>query len=301
MKSNIAIILLNFNSSSYTKDCIKSINSFETKVDYKIIIYDNGSEREDYEKLLSLNNARVEIIRGGKNIGFACGNVEAVKNVDAEYFFFLNNDTLFLNNVLDPLYNFCEENKNVGICSPQLFNEDDSIHSTFDYFPTLATKIFGIALVKLFSKREFPPKDLVRTDPVKVELVSGSAMFVRKFAFDKINGFDTTFFLYCEEEDLALRMQKNKFDVFFVPAAKVKHIGCGSGRKFILEKEFYISFNYLYKKHYGQLKAFLIRLFLFIKIGKKSKRKDTNWELAKFVIRNPKLSESLRFKEKELK
>lgn len=297
MKTDIAIIILNYNSSSFTFDCVKSIFSFESKSNYKIIIYDNGSTKEEYEKLASLKSDKIEIRRNEKNIGFAAGNMEASKDINAEYFFFLNNDTLLFNNVLDPLFEFCEKNKNTGICAPQLFNEDNSLHSTFDYFPTLSTKIFGIEFVKLFSKRNFPKKDLQRTEPIKVELVSGSAMFVRKSAFELIGGFDTTFFLYCEEEDLALRMQKNNFDVFLVPKAELKHIGGGStGRKFILEKEFYISFNYFYKKHYGNLKAFLMRLFLFVKIGKKYRRKDTNWALAKFIIQNPTPSQSLRFK-----
>jgi len=295
MKHDVALIILNYNSSSYTIECVQSIRSFATNVDYKIIIYDNGSRSQDYEKLLSLTCAQVEIKRGEVNLGFASGNVEAIKHVDAAYFFFLNNDTLFLNDVLDPLYNFCSENKTVGICAPQLFNKDGSLHATFDYFPTIATKIVGLSLVKLFSKRDFPVKDLVRTEPVKVELVSGSAMFIRKSAYDAIGGFDTTFFLYCEEEDLALRMQKNKYAVYVVPAAKVKHIGGGSTeRKFILEKEFYISFNYFYKKHYGSIKAFLLRTLLFIKVGTKYKRKETSIELAKFIISNPKPNASLR-------
>ena len=299
MKTEIAIIILNYNSSSYTIDCINSINSFSAVSNYKIIIYDNGSEIEDYNKLLSITDNKILLKRNENNLGFASGNMEAVKDIEADYYFFLNNDTLFLNNVIDPLFTFAESNKNVGICAPQLYNLDNTIHSTFDYFPTLETKIFGISLVKFFSKRTFPKKDLVRTDPLKVELVSGSAMFVRKTHFDFINGFDKTFFLYCEEEDLALKMQKSNFDVFLVPQAKVKHIGGGStGRKFILEKEFYISFNYFYKKHYGTIKAFIMRLFMFIKIGKKFKRNKTNWELAKFILSNPDVNKSMRFLKK---
>lgn len=296
MQLQTAIIILNYNSSSFTIDCVKSIQQFDYNTDYKIFIYDNGSDISDFEKLKVLKSEKVELTRNENNLGFAAGNMEASKNIDAEYFFFLNNDTLFYNNVIDPLYNFCKDNNSVGICAPQLFNKDDSLHSTFDYFPTLATKIVGIEFVKLFSKRDFPKKDLIRTDPVKVELVSGSAMFVRKSAFNEINGFDTTFFLYCEEEDLALRMQKNNFNVYLVPTAKVKHIGGGStGRNLTLEKEFYISFNYFYKKHYGNLKAFLMRLFLFIKIGKKYKKDRLNLDLAKFILSNPSTKESMRF------
>lgn len=297
MQTKITIVILNFNSSQFTIDCIKSIASFDCKVSYNILIFDNGSNQEDYKKLLQLKSSNVDVIRNEENLGFASGNMEAIKNLKTEYIFFLNNDTLFYNNVLDPLFEFCEENPTAGICAPQLFNQDDTLHATFDYFPTLATKIFGVGFVKLFSRREFHTKDLIRTNPLKVELVSGSAMFVRKSAFDRIGGFDKTFFLYCEEEDLALRMNKNNFDVFLVPTAKVKHIGGGStGRNLLLEKEFYISFNYFYKKHYGLLKALIIRLFLFLKIAKKYKRDRLNWELAKFILSNPSPDQSIRFR-----
>ncbi|WP_338410696.1 glycosyltransferase [uncultured Flavobacterium sp.] len=48
----IAIILINYNTSKYTINCIESIyNKTSKDIDYQIIIVDNCSNNEDYNLL----------------------------------------------------------------------------------------------------------------------------------------------------------------------------------------------------------------------------------------------------------
>jgi GT2 family glycosyltransferase len=41
---------------------------------------------------------------------------------------------------------------------------------------------------------------------------------LRKEALNIVGGFDTHFFLYCDEEDLALRMHENNYDIYLLPS-----------------------------------------------------------------------------------
>ena len=99
--------------------------------------------------------------------------------------------------------------------------------------------------------------------PVQVDVVSGSQMFIRAEHFFKIGGLDTIFFLYCEEEDLALRFSNANYKTYLVPQAHNYHLGSASTEKNLaIKKEFYISFLYFYRKHYGVLSTVMIRIIL---------------------------------------
>ena len=77
-----------------------------------------------------------------------------------------------------------------------------------------------VRLLRLMNPAQYPDKRRIYNEPLQVDLVSGSALFIRATYFHELGGFDTNFFLYCEEEDIALRMRKSNHAVFLVPAAR---------------------------------------------------------------------------------
>ena len=56
------------------------------------------------------------------------------------------------------------------------------------------------------SKNKFISPKVKITKPTKVEVVTGAFMFFKRSLFEKIDGFDTQFFLDCEEEDISKRV-----------------------------------------------------------------------------------------------
>lgn len=301
MEYDVSVILINYNSSEFTVSCVDSIiQNTNNIINYNIIVVDNSSETEDFNKLDKLKEIKnVKIVRSNINLGFAGGNMYGVSFTKAKYYFFLNNDCKLLNDCIGIMYNFCEENQNVGICAPQLYTEDNVPTSSFDHFPLLITKFFGTGILKLIKGKEYKPRKKTYNKPTKVDLVSGSQMFVQKKAFNISGGFDTHYFLYCEEEDLALKMYNNNYDVYLVPEAKNIHYGGGSTPKtFEIRKEFYISFLYFYRKHYGYIKTEILKLLLFLRIIRKSFTNKDNFKLSFFVLSGAHMKNSIRNKQK---
>jgi len=75
-KDNIVVsfITINYNSSVYTIELIKSIEKYTSlKTMYEIIIVDNASDNSDYIKLKEYANAnkRVQLIKNEENEGFS--------------------------------------------------------------------------------------------------------------------------------------------------------------------------------------------------------------------------------------
>jgi len=306
-ENDIAVIMINYNSSNYTINCINSILK-ETSEDikYQIIVIDNASEYEDYENLATKVKPFHEkhdicLFRNKVNLGFSAGNMLGVQFAKAQYYFFLNNDCALQNDCLSILHSFCEKNQDVALCSPQLYSEAGEYQSCIDYFPILSTKIFGTIILKfLYGDRYFKRK-FEYTSPTEVDVVSGSQMYVRSEPFNAIGGLDTTFFLYCEEEDLALRLYKYNYKTYLVPEAKNTHAG-GKSTPATLEikKEFYISFFYFYQKHYGSTKTVLIKFFTALRMLTKSHKDIDNIKLSYFIVRKANIKNSLKHKQKPL-
>lgn len=302
---DIAVVMINYNSSEHTLMCISSvIDKTSSDIDYQIIVIDNASAEDDYQKLLKglssiRDNHDIFCFRSVINTGFSSGNMLGIQFARSNYYFFLNNDCVLQNDCLKILYDFCEKNPNVALCSPQLYKPDGTYEPCIDYFPYLSTKIFGLGVLKPFYRGRFYKRKKLYAQPQQVDVVSGSQMFIKAEHFNNIGGFDTTFFLYCEEEDIAIQFYKSGYQTFLVPEAMNMHKGGGSTPDTLdIKKEFYISFIYFYKKHYGASRTILLRLILFLKLLRKSLSDSTSYKLAFFTLNGAQMRHSMKHKQK---
>ena len=302
---DVAIILINYNSSEYTIKCINSIKSTITsKLSYRTVIIDNASEIDDYQNLaknISENNTdnTIQLYRSKINVGFSAGNMMGVQNIDADYYFLLNNDCILQNDCIGILHRFCEHNSRVALCSPQLYDGDGNTIPCINYFPTLKTKIFGSGINNLSYGKSHIRRKVKYINPVQVDVVSGSQMFIRAEHFFNIGGLDTIFFLYCEEEDLALRFSNANYKTYLVPQAHNYHLGSASTEKNLaIKKEFYISFLYFYRKHYGFFSTLSIKLITALRLTRKIFKDKDNYRLIIFILKGAHLKHSLRHVQK---
>lgn len=298
---DIAIILINYNSSEFTIQCVRSIFSHTAnQLDYSIILVDNHSVNSEFEKLAEIKDLKcLTIIKRPSNEGFSSANMAAVKMVPAKYYYFLNNDTILRNDVLAILYAFMEKTPAAGICSGQMYHADGSQGINFNYFPDLKLKFLGSGFLRIFFPKKYPKKGISIKNPLQVPLLNGSSLFVRKKALDQIGGFDTNFFLYCEEEDLALRMKKSGYACYLIPEAEYIHFGGKSslmdkGINYLMLREFYISQHYFYQKHYGKVASYIWRISQFLRTLRKFYIHADYSRLAFFILLHPKMSYSLR-------
>ncbi len=95
---DISFITINYNSSHYTIELIKSIQKYTT-IKYEIILVDNSSREEDFKILEAfvVKFDNIKLIKNRINAGFASGNMLGVNYARGEYYFFINNDTRLLN------------------------------------------------------------------------------------------------------------------------------------------------------------------------------------------------------------
>lgn len=308
MMFDIAVILINYNSSKHSINCIRSIIEKTSKnINYQIIITDNCSEKEDYLKLKSFcdeaNFPSLELHRSIINTGFGGGNMFGIQFANAQYLALINNDTLFKNDCLSILTNALEKNPNIGIAGAQAYKENGDFMISLDHFASPAREVLGRNFLEFINSKKYPKRKKKYNTPIQVNFVPGSFMFIRATDFYEVGGFDTNIFLYYEETDLCLRLAKKSKFAFLIPEAEFIHYHGVSTEKrsLAVKKELKISLLYIIRKHYGFFGHKIVLLFLIVKYFFSSIFKPTNWSLFFLILSGAPVSKSLKTKQKIVK
>ncbi len=260
---DLSIVIVNYNTCEHLNNCLKSLYSFITGLDFEVIIVDNNSPDRSIE-LLPKVFPEAKFFFRNINDGFGSGCNYGTEQSTGRYTLFVNPDIVFLNNLNLDLLKFMEKNRSVAVISPLYFEENEKMNF-FDEFPGFyreANEAFGDILTKL-SNLFFTANKKKNDLPFEIDWVAGSYMFTRTEAFKSVNGFDENFFLYYEDIDLQLRIRKLGYKIICHPSYEVRHIARSSVSSFKGENLFYYHLTrsnliYMYK-HFNFIKRNLIR------------------------------------------
>lgn len=300
---DIAVILINYNSSAHSINCIRSlIEHCPEDLNYQIIITDNCSQKEDYLNLKrfcdTLGGKNLQLHRSKINTGFGGGNMHGVQHTNARYYAFINNDTLLINDCLTILKNELDGNPQIAVAGGQSFKENGEFMTSFDHFTSPLKEIFGRSFLEFINPKKFPKRKKMYTSPIKVNLVQGSFMFVRASDFNEIGGFDSNIFLYYEETDLCHRLAKKSKHTILVPDAHFIHLhGASTQVSLGIKKELKISLLYIIRKHYGFFAHKIVLGHQILKYFFSSIIKPKNWSIFLLLISGAPLSQSLKLRQ----
>jgi len=301
-KPSIAIVVLNYNSSGQTLRCIESLyRQTSGFFQLTLIVVDNNSTTANRQKLTALSEDKVKLIYSDINLGFSGGMMLGALNIEADYYFLLNNDCELQHDALSALCVFMETHAGVALCSGSMSDANGRPRSSFNYFPSLALTLFGSSLMRLLHPERYPDRRKLYTQPLPVDVVTGAAMFIRGRVFRELHGLDTGYFLYCEEEDFAMRVRKAGWKTYHVPQAKIMHIGGASsadpGLRSALQREYYISFLRYLRQYHGTLYTLIFRFATTLKVLRRALMGKAPYRLAGFVLAGAPEKESLRYKQ----
>ena len=257
----LSIIVVNYKSQDYLKGCLASVFAkIGGQLPFEVIVVNNDVEA-DLASVQSANPS-IKIIQNKKNQGFGEGNNLGAKTARGEFLFFLNPDTEIIStNILELLEEFIK-NPEIGIIGSQLLTTE---HIAQEWGAGKAPSLWGILKNKLKKENKFQEE---KTDKQLFDWVSGTALFIRRELFEKINGFDENFFMYFEDVDLCLRVRKLGKKVLRFADFPVLHYGGKSyDEKRTQKKQYYQSQDYYFKKHFGFFQASLLKILRLIMYG----------------------------------
>lgn len=278
---DVSIIIVNFNSSKYTINCIKSIYKFTTDIDFEIIIVDNDSDEKDVLSLTNyLHNKNIVFIKSKNNLGFGGGNHLGYQFAKGDYLAFVNNDAELIENSLLKLKNYIETDLSIGVLGLHQINKDgEKFKYSYRQFIGLKYHLLGQSKPENYYKQQNQELNI----PFTVDLVSGAFMFFQTEAYEISGGFDPNIFLFYEEMDICLRLKKHGFKTQFYPNSTFIHYLGKSSANVALKREFTISYLYVIQKNYHYLYFIVLRLVLVFKYFFKSIIKPKKYLVSLFI------------------
>ncbi|HVH87922.1 MAG TPA: glycosyltransferase family 2 protein [Terriglobales bacterium] len=223
---DLSIIIVNWNSEDYLRECIPSIDRWTAEVSYEVIVVDNASPAISIDSIKEQFPA-IKLIKSGKNLGFSGANNIGFRESAGDYVLFLNPDTKLSSPAIDLIMKEAKRLPDAGIVGCRLLNGDLSVQtSSIMKFPRIWNSILQIEYLRLrwpqlwgigplFSDRQ----------PAEVEAVSGACMLMRREVFEKIGRFSEEYFMYSEDVDLCYQAVRAGFKNYHLGHATMVHYG----------------------------------------------------------------------------
>lgn len=206
--SKISCIVLNYNDAPTTINLLECIKEYRI-LDF-IVVVDNCSTDDSWEKLLCYKNEKIHVIRSEKNGGYGAGNNVGLRYsseiLRADYSIIANPDVLFDEKCIEKFLQTFQDDSLVAVVSAKQSNSPDCAWkncSTMQY--VMATSLFFEVWLKIrsYSLKYFKGKEFV-----PVFAVPGSLLMVDLKKMLKYGMYDEEFFLYYEEPVLAQKFEE---------------------------------------------------------------------------------------------
>jgi hypothetical protein len=191
------------------------------KIDYRIILIDNGSIDNSVERLRQIFSKKIEYVALDKNYGFTGGNnigIEyAQRNYNPDYFLLLNNDTIVEKSFLYYLVESFGLEDSIGIAVPKIYyyQQPEYIYYAGGYLNILSG--FGEHYGKM--KRENETTNVSR----EVTFANGCAMMIKKEVIEKVGMLDNMFFAVGEDAEYSYRVRKRGYKIYYSSRARIWH------------------------------------------------------------------------------
>tara|TARA_B100000674_G_scaffold103959_1_gene76069 strand:+ start:168 stop:1184 length:1017 start_codon:yes stop_codon:yes gene_type:complete len=223
----VSVVVINYNGEDLLKKFFPSVINYTNKDISEIYVIDNRSSDKSVE-FLNNKYPGVNLIKNKKNYGYAGGYNRGLKKIKSEYIVLLNNDVEVTKNWLDIMIEKMEENNSIGSCQPKILSYTNK--KKFEYagacggyldllgYPYCRGRIFD------FTEEDHGQYD----DDKEIFWSSGACIMLRNELFEKIGGFDESFFAHMEEIDLCWRLKAEGYTNYCFPQSKVYHLGGGT-------------------------------------------------------------------------
>lgn len=265
---DITIAIAHRDNADVLVQCLKSIYEAGLECRFEVIVVDNASKdhsREVVEELFP----DVRLIVNTVPKGYGASNNQAFEQSRGEYFFVINNDTLFREGCLDAMLRVIRSNERIGCLGCRLLNPDGSLQPSCSSQPTLVADVFeDLIPVKLAAKSSRFRSRMYHWDHDEeraVDVVLGACMLFRREVFEAIDGFDEQFYLFREEVDICRRVVQTGYLVWFTPSAEIVHLMSHTVKGLPAEGQMEMARSRLiyYRKHHGRWQVMVLRVSRF--------------------------------------
>jgi GT2 family glycosyltransferase len=212
-------VVVAWNAGGYLEQVAESLARLTLKP-RRVIVVDNASSDGSVEALAK-RHAEVEVLRPGRNIGFAAANNEGARTADGcEWVALLNPDAFPEPDWLAELADASRKHPEYSLLGSRLLRATapGQLDGTGDVY-----HVSGLAW-----RRDHRCPVEKGAPAGEVFSVCAAAALYRRDDFLSAGGFDERFFCYFEDTDLAFRLRLQGHRCWYEPRSVVHHVGSGT-------------------------------------------------------------------------
>lgn len=269
---DVSVIIVNWNTRDLLRNCLKSIYEHGGQIDFRVIVIDNASN-DGSAGMVKKDFPQVTLVENSENRGYAAACNQGIRTAGGRYVLILNSDTLICGSAIEKTVRYADEHPEAAVVGCQVWENPKKVQMTCFGFPSVLNLFLdAFALNRIFKQNRFFGREWMlwwgRDSEREVDVISGSFMFVRHEAIDKVGLMDEDYFLYYEETDWCYRLSKAGWKMLFWPGARIIH--CHGGRNSSKQEavkmfvQMQKSCLIFFKKHRGPVSYISARLILTI-------------------------------------
>ncbi|MDP9735445.1 MULTISPECIES: glycosyltransferase family 2 protein [unclassified Curtobacterium] len=223
-----AIVTVSYESGDVLPAFLASTAAASSR-DVEVVVADNDSATADALRRVT-ETAGARFVAVGANLGYGAAVNRAVASLDPDVRWVLvsNPDVVLSPGALDRLIATAETDGTIGAVGPRLLEPDGAVYPSARLVPSLRTGLGHAVFANVWhgnpwTKRYRQEGDhTVRRD---AGWLSGACVLVRRDVYDRLGGFDETYFMYFEDVDLGWRIGRLGLRNVYEPEAVATHVG----------------------------------------------------------------------------
>ena len=207
----LSILIVNYNTETYIEKLLVDLKEQSlSSNDYEIIITNNVQNeklRSTLQNNSEIQSLNIKIVDSERNLGFGRAMNLAAQHAQGNELLIANPDLRMLSkDYLENLLKNAKAQAKYGVITTQVLNDDNKDTSEYQYY-------------------EF--KNNLGYEN-QTNWFCGALLLIKKEIFEKISGFDPDFFMYCEDEDLCLRLKQIDLPLIKIEELSIYHKGGSS-------------------------------------------------------------------------
>jgi GT2 family glycosyltransferase len=221
----VSVTIVTYNSGRFIKRCLESVLA-QKYPNREIIVVDNDSTDGTVDILEQFED-RCTVVYNPENIGFAAAQNQAIGIADGDWVLTLNPDVLLLPNFIQALVDAGQIDTKIGTVCGKLL----AMTATFDIPARPLVDSTGIYFNPMLRHLDRGSQEVDNGHYLKHEYVFGAtaaAALYRREMIEHISFdgefFDSDFFVYREDADVAWRAQLMGWSCIYTPLARGYHV-----------------------------------------------------------------------------
>lgn len=213
---SVATVVVTYNSASTISRCLRGIQ--ESSQSSHVVVVDNAS-RDRTVEIVANEFPGIEIDRTGANLGFAAACNRGIRLAASRaptHYLLVNPDAYLDVTCIEALGDALEARPDAAAASPLILYEDSGKIWYAGAAADVDAGIYWHEAVGADDTGQF-------TEISVTGRPTGCVMLVRRDVVDEVGLLDESYFLYWEDVEWGLRLQRGGRTVLFVPKARARH------------------------------------------------------------------------------